>query len=159
GHGLRLPGMPEDGVPERRRRTVVHEDRMCAHAPERRRADLEPRILGAVLDDAVPGADVVEQEVAERMILLPTAAGTTNEPPCITVPAGAVTIDWTWQTLQPIWLNSVAPACAAEVAASAVSRGGALVARMKRAKAKMSLLVSSGSATVSHWCVTSSGMS
>src|SRR5207244_5932053 len=48
----------------------------------------------------------------------------------------------TWQILQPIWLNRFEPAMASAVAASAVSRGGAFVARMNCANATMS---SSGS--------------
>src|SRR5215471_5093592 len=83
------------------------------------------------------------------MILLPRAAGTVNAPPLITVPAGEVVIDVTWQMLQPIALKRDAPVWASDVAASAVSRGGALSARMKRAKTSMSLSVSSGSGTVS----------
>ena len=58
------------------------------------------------------------------MILLPSAAGTMNWPPLNEVPAGAVVIEVTWQMLQPMLVNSCAPATASDVAASTVSRGG-----------------------------------
>ena len=45
----------------------------------------------------------------------------------------AVVIDRVWQTLQPIASKRFDPACASGVAASAASRGGALVARMNAA--------------------------
>src|ERR1700704_1909477 len=45
--------------------------------------------------------------------------------------------------LQPIALNRLEPAMASAVAASAVSRGGALVARMNRANASISWSASS----------------
>src|SRR5438093_1153251 len=77
------------------------------------------------------------------MILLPSAAPTVKAPPLMTVPTAAVVIDDVWQMLHPIWLNRLAPAMAAAVAAGAVSRGGALVARMKLANAKMSSSASS----------------
>ena len=62
-----------------------------------------------------------------------------------------------WQLLQPIETNRFEPAMASEVAASAVSRGGTLVERMKRVKASTSgplgalaVAASSGSGTVSN---------
>src|SRR5215203_7530838 len=91
------------------------------------------------------------------MILSPSAAVTVNLPPLNTVPAGAVVIVGVWQLAQPIWTKSVAPDWAAAVAARAVSRGGALVARMNRAKISTSgpkgsvaVGASSGSGTVSN---------
>src|SRR5947208_15855110 len=91
------------------------------------------------------------------MVMFPRAAGTVNLPPLTTVPAGAVVIEVTWQMLQPTELKSEAPATASEVAASAVSRGGTLVERMKRVKASTSVplgncavAASSGSGTVSN---------
>src|SRR5262245_51080777 len=94
------------------------------------------------------------------MILSPRAAVTVKLPapePLNTVPTGAVVIDVRWQLEQPIEMNRLEPAMASEVAASAVSRGGALVERMKRAKASTSgpkgadgVAASSGSGTVSN---------
>src|SRR5687768_17121404 len=91
------------------------------------------------------------------MILSPRAGGTVMAPPLITVPAGAVVMVTVWQCWQPIWLNRLRPATASGVAARAVSRGGTLVARMKRAKASTSgpngsaeVGASSGSGTVSN---------
>ena len=52
--------------------------------------------------------------------------------------------------LQPIELNRFDPATASAVPASAASRGGALVERMKLANTSMSLSASSGSGTVSN---------
>src|SRR5215210_1838309 len=68
------------------------------------------------------------------MILSPSAGGTVNVVPLITVPVGAVVIVGVWQLAQPIEVKSEAPAWALVVAARTVSRGGTLVARMKRAK-------------------------
>src|SRR3954462_5217720 len=91
------------------------------------------------------------------MILSPRAAGTVNLPPLTTVPAGAVVMVAVWQLGQPMLVNRLAPATASAVAASAVSRGGTLVERMKRAKASTSgpkgaagVAASSGSGTVSN---------
>jgi hypothetical protein len=81
--------------------------------------------------------------------LLPSAAGTVNAPPLIRVPVGAVTRLATWHVVQPIWANSASPARESAVAARAVSRGGALVERMKLAKRMRSSPSSSGSATPS----------
>ena len=50
-----------------KRQVVVHEPAARAQAPERGRPDLVPRRRASVLDDAVTGADVVQQEVAERV--------------------------------------------------------------------------------------------
>src|SRR5882672_1890643 len=96
------------------------------------------------------------------MTLLPRAAGTVNAPPLITVPVGAVVIDDTWQIAQPMEVNRLAPVTASAVAASAVSRGGAWLARMKRAKWSMSSNPSgpngsSGSVVVLHTVVVSVG--
>src|SRR5262252_9206193 len=77
------------------------------------------------------------------MILLPSAAGTVNAPPLMTVPGAAVVIDATWQVVQPIESNEFAPAFASAVAASAASRGGAFVERMKAANSSMSPSLSS----------------
>src|SRR6267143_1024803 len=68
------------------------------------------------------------------MILLPRESGTMNAPAATAVPVGAVVIEETWQKSQPTLWKRLAPATPSEEAASAVSRGGALVARMKRAK-------------------------
>src|SRR5207244_11009567 len=84
------------------------------------------------------------------MILLPSDAGTMNAPPLMLVPTAAVVMLVTWQMLQPIWLNRFDPATASAVPASAASRGGALVERMKFAKTAMSLSTSSGSGTLSN---------
>src|SRR5262245_32222109 len=83
------------------------------------------------------------------MILAPSAAGTLNAPPLINVPGGAVVIDRTWQTAQPIMLNILLPALAAIVLNRATSGGGALDARIKRANISTSSPLSSGSGTVS----------
>src|SRR6185295_2379768 len=91
------------------------------------------------------------------MILSPRAAVTMNLPLLNEVPTGAVVIDVRWQCEQPIEMNRFEPAMASAVAASAVSRGGALVARMKRAKNSTSgpnglagVGASSGSGTASN---------
>ena len=98
---------------------VVHVAVVRAHAPERRRPQLVARRRAAVLDDAVAGADVVQQEVAERVDRLVAERGRdVNAPPLMTVPAGAVVIERVWQMLQPIASNSCDPALASAVAAT-----------------------------------------
>jgi hypothetical protein len=93
----------------------------------------------------------VEEEIAERADGLVAQGGGHDEgAPLMAVPAGAVTMLRTWHVLQPIWLNRMSPCWASNVAARAVSREGALVARMKRAKACTSAPSSSGSITVSN---------
>src|SRR5882724_11540801 len=95
------------------------------------------------------------------MILLPRGLGTMNAPAATAVPAGAVVIEETWQKSQPTLWKRAAPATPSEEVASAVSRGGTFVARMKRAKWSMSVspsesrLLSLGSGTTSHRRVTS----
>ena len=63
---VRLIPVALDGVVDAVALEVVHEPRACMQTPQRRRTDLVPRGSSAVLDDAVTGADVVQQEVAER---------------------------------------------------------------------------------------------
>ena len=82
------------------------------------------------------------------MILLPSAFGTVDSPPLIFVPARAVVMDGVWQTAQPILLNSASPA---ETLAVIVPREGALVERIKSAKATTSTPSSSGSETGSYF--------
>src|SRR5882724_9249287 len=95
------------------------------------------------------------------MILLPKESGTMNAPAATAKPVGAVVIEETWQKSQPTLWNRVAPATPSEEVARAVSRGGTLVARMKRAKRSMSLspsesaVLSLGSGTTSQMRVTS----
>ena len=84
------------------------------------------------------------------MTLLPSASGTVNAPPLITVPTAAVVMFGTWQMPQPIALNRFDPATASPVPASTVFRGGALVERMKLANTSMSFVVSSGSGVWSN---------
>src|SRR5258706_14265527 len=68
----------------------------------------------------------------------PSAGGIVNVPPLILVPAEAVVSVSTWQVTQPTLLNSVRPFCADALLATCASRGGALLARMKRAKRSIS---------------------
>src|SRR5229473_4665969 len=95
------------------------------------------------------------------MILLPSESGTINAPAATAVPAGAVVIEETWQKSQPTEWNKLALATPSEDAASALSRGGILVARMNRAKWSTSSkpsesgVLSLGSETTSHSRVTS----
>src|SRR6476646_2201765 len=77
------------------------------------------------------------------MILLPSAGGTVNAPPLITLPTDDVVMFRVWQVAHPTALNRFDPVIASPVAASAVSRGGAFVARMKAANSSMSLSGSS----------------
>src|SRR5215207_5063820 len=94
------------------------------------------------------------------MILSPRAAVMVSLPapvPLTTVPTGAVVIEVRWQLAQPIEVKRLEPVMASEVAARAVSRGGTLEDRMKRAKASTSgpkgipvSGASSGSGTVSN---------
>ena len=44
------------------------------------------------------------------MLLLPSASGTTNSPPLIAVPGGAVAIAAVWQVAQPTSRNQRSPA-------------------------------------------------
>src|SRR6185503_7025661 len=67
------------------------------------------------------------------MFLSPSAGGTVNAPPLITVPGGAVVIVRTWQTAQPIRLNRLEPLRAAGEAARVASTGGALSERTNSA--------------------------
>src|SRR6266478_10212143 len=95
------------------------------------------------------------------MILLPRESGTMKAPAATAVPDGAVVIEETWQKSQPTLWKRFAPATPSEEVASAVSRGGALVARMNRAKWSMSFKPSEsavwslGSGTTSQRRVTS----
>src|SRR5689334_23557560 len=68
----------------------------------------------------------------------PSAGDTVSTPPLITVPAGAVVSVRTWHVAHPIESKSVEPRTACDDAARMVSRAGALVARMNRAKRSMS---------------------
>src|SRR5262245_18185452 len=81
------------------------------------------------------------------MILLPSAAGTTNAPALMIVPGGDVTIVGVWQIPQPMELKRLWPILASAVAASTVSRGGTFVARMKAANTLMSSVGSSPQVT------------
>src|SRR5439155_10431943 len=82
------------------------------------------------------------------MILLPSAAGTVKAPPLITVPTADVVIEGVWQIVQPMLLKRLEPATASDVPASAASRGGALVDRMKSANVAMSSSPSSPQLTL-----------
>src|SRR5690349_18458091 len=90
------------------------------------------------------------------MSLLPKEAGTMKAPAATGVPVGAVLIEETRQMSQPTLSNKVAPVTPSEELASAVSRGGTFVARMKRAKWSMSFkpseagVLSLGSETTSQ---------
>ena len=84
------------------------------------------------------------------MVLFPSAGGTVNVPPLITLPGGEVTMLATWQTAQPMAPKRARPLMASVVAASVASGGGALVARMNAAKASTSSPSSSGSGTASN---------
>jgi len=82
--------------------------------------------------------------------------------PEIGVPGGAVSMVPTWHRAQPTESNRAEPFVASAVSARRASRGGALVARMNRAKWSMSVSpsgpgASSGSFTVSHRLVISVG--
>src|SRR6266498_2197471 len=81
------------------------------------------------------------------MILLPSAAGTVKTPPLIFVPGRAVVMDGVWQTAQPTLLNNAPPAT---TSTEIGPLGGALVERIKSAKATTSTPSSSGSATGSY---------
>src|SRR3954447_18273880 len=61
------------------------------------------------------------------MFLSPSAVDTGSAPPLITVPAGAVVMVLTWQTAQPIELNTAWPAVTCAVIGR---RGGAFRQRM-----------------------------
>ena len=56
-----------DRVLEAKAREIVHEAGAQPQTPERRGPDLVPRRRPSVLHDSVTGAEVVQQEVAERM--------------------------------------------------------------------------------------------
>ena len=64
-HRLGFIAVTLDGVKERAGPAVVQQLRARAHSPKRRRAHFVGGFLAAVLHDAVTGADVMEQEVAE----------------------------------------------------------------------------------------------
>src|SRR5438309_12068146 len=68
------------------------------------------------------------------MTLLPRELGTMNAPAATAVPGGAVVNEETWHKAQSTLWKRLAPATPSEELANAVSRGGTLVARMKRAK-------------------------
>src|SRR5256885_16901306 len=107
-HFARLTPVPNDGVPQRQRRLVVHQPRVQPHAPQRRRANLVLRtgdaverqvlpfdlidtpavVLGHRHDDAVAGADVMQQEIAERMKRLVAEGGWNRERAAVDRTAG-----------------------------------------------------------------------
>ena len=58
--------MPQNRIRDAARLPVVHQPAARPDAPERRRAHPIARRRRAVLHDAVAGADVVQQEIAER---------------------------------------------------------------------------------------------
>src|ERR1700747_2175306 len=95
------------------------------------------------------------------MTLLPRESGTMKPPAATAVPVGEVVIEETWQMSQPTLWNRLAPATPSEEAASALSRGGTFVARMKRGKGAMSFspsesgVLSLGSGMTSQRRVTS----
>src|SRR6266851_515124 len=64
-HGVGLARVAQDGLVAGERLAVVHQPIAAAHAPQGRRAHLVARGLTAVLDDSVPRADVVQEEIAE----------------------------------------------------------------------------------------------
>src|SRR5438105_13329393 len=64
-HLRRLAAMTQDRIGQVEGCRVVHEAAARAQTPERRRPDLVARRRSAVLHDAVAGADVVQEEVAE----------------------------------------------------------------------------------------------
>src|SRR5712691_2766256 len=66
-HGVGLARVAQDGLVAGERLAVVHQPIAAAHAPQGRRAHLVARGLTAVLDDSVPRADVVQEEIAERV--------------------------------------------------------------------------------------------
>src|SRR5206468_7300820 len=63
----RFAGVPLNRSVEGQRGAVVHVAIVRPHAPQRLGAQLVARRGSAVLDDAVAGADVVQQEVAVRV--------------------------------------------------------------------------------------------
>src|SRR6185436_15521490 len=71
----------QDRVGERQRRGVVHEAVVRPQAPQRRRSQF---VRGrGCLHDAVAGADVVQQEVAERVNRLVAERGGHDERPAV----------------------------------------------------------------------------
>src|SRR5882672_920081 len=62
---------------------VMHQPAAGAHAPERRRADLQPGSLSAVLDDAIAGTDVMQREIAERVDALVAERRRNGERPAV----------------------------------------------------------------------------
>ena len=59
--------MPQDGIVAGERATVVEQAVARADSPQRRRAHFVGTSLSAILDDAVSGAHIVQQEVTVRM--------------------------------------------------------------------------------------------
>src|SRR5262245_3621925 len=80
--------MAKDRLVAGQARTVVHEARARAHAPQRRGAELVPRALAAVLHDPVPRPHVVEQEVAEGVDGLVADGGGDGEGPPVDLRPG-----------------------------------------------------------------------
>jgi hypothetical protein len=59
--------VPLDRVIDAMAEEVVHEPRARMQTPQWRSAHLVARRGAAILDDAVAGADVMQQEIAERL--------------------------------------------------------------------------------------------
>src|SRR5713101_6097819 len=78
-HVVRFARVAQDGLVAGERLAVVHQPIAAAHAPQRRRAHPVARGLPAVLDDPVPRAHVVEEEVAERVNRLVAQGGRHRE--------------------------------------------------------------------------------
>src|SRR3954451_6052456 len=66
-YARRLARVTQDRFVEGQCLSIVHVAIVCAAAPQWRGAQLVARRLPAVLDDAVARADVMQQEVTERM--------------------------------------------------------------------------------------------
>jgi len=61
----RLATVAHDRIIESQRGAIVHEFRARAHAPERRVRSLFAVPLTTILDNAVAGSHVMQQEIAE----------------------------------------------------------------------------------------------
>src|SRR2546427_5368922 len=62
-----LARVPQDRLVAAEAQAIVHQPNPGTHAPQRSRPDLVAGGRPAVLDDPVTGADVVQQEIAERV--------------------------------------------------------------------------------------------
>src|SRR5258708_183042 len=66
-HTVGLAVVTQNGIIPRERQKVMHQSKVGTHSPQGRGAHLVGCGLSAVLDNAVPGSHVVQQEVAERV--------------------------------------------------------------------------------------------